>query len=86
MRTKKEIYYKYWSERDQQTHYNTNDAIEDAMEEYAKEYYKGQLKKLSERISLKFRKAWDKNDYTFSDGKSIELWIKHTIEDESNKI
>ena len=45
MKTKKEIYYKHWSERDQQSHYGTSDAIEDAMEEYAKLYHEEQIEK-----------------------------------------
>ena len=32
---------------------------------------------LAERVSLRFRREWDYNK--FSDGKSIEIWIRQTI-------
>ena len=41
--------------------------------------------KFAKIISEKFKKSWDKNDYSFSDGKSIEIWIRQTIEDEFDK-
>ena len=39
-------------------------------------------KQIAEKIGLKFRKDWNKNNRIFSDGKSIEIWIKQTIENE----
>lgn len=43
-------------------------------------------KKFAKLISEKFRKEWEKNNYRFSDGKSIEIWIRQNIEDELQKI
>jgi hypothetical protein len=39
---------------------------------------------ISNKIALKFRKAWDKNNYSMSDGKSIEIWIKKSSYLKSN--
>jgi len=41
---------------------------------------------LAGRIALRFRKQWEKNDYAFSDGKSIEIWIRQNIEDELSAV
>ena len=35
---------------------------------------------IGEKIALKFRKAWNKNNYSMSDGKSIEIWIKNEVD------
>ena len=40
--------------------------------------------RFADSIALKFRRAWDRNDYRFSDGKSIEIWLRKSIEDELN--
>lgn len=40
----------------------------------------------SNHIASLFKIAWDKNNYTFSDGKSIEIWIRQTIENELKKV
>ena len=39
-------------------------------------------KGMGKKIAEKFRKEWAKNNHRFSDGKSIEIWIRQNIEDE----
>lgn len=43
-------------------------------------------KTIAKKISTKFRNQWNKNNYRFSDGKTIEIWIKQTIEDELSNL
>ena len=39
------------------------------------------MKTTGEKIEAKFKKAWDKNNYTFSDGESIGRWIRNAVDE-----
>ena len=40
------------------------------------------IKALSKKLAIKFWSEWQKNNYTFSDGKTIEIWIKNILLEE----